>query len=95
MQTLVDQTAQADQQRTARAFVGLFATALGVDQNYTGEDANPTNSNQSTNVIANPDGTFSIIGKPASNLQGTQGQGGAMSPALLLTLAVVAYLVLN
>ena len=94
MTTLVDQTAAADQSRTMRAFVGFLASAVGTDQNYAGEDANPTNSNQQYNYIANPDGTYSVVGKPVSNVQ-SQAASASMSPVLLIGLAVGAFLLLK
>lgn len=59
-------TALADEQRTKRLFVGFLSGLLGVDQSYTGEDSAPA-SRTGTYQIANPDGTYSVLGQPVSS----------------------------
>jgi t-SNARE complex subunit (syntaxin) len=81
-----DQVNQADQERTKRLFVGFLSSALGVDQNYTSEDAYISNA-PGQFVIANPDGTVSQVGRSVSNVQGLGAAGLTLSPMLLLLLA--------
>lgn len=77
-----DQVNQASEERTKRLFVGFLSSALGVDQTYLNDDAYAANGvNQF--VIANPDGTYSQVGRSVSNQQGVAAAGG-ISPIVLL-----------
>lgn len=58
---------QADEDRVARAFVGFMSAALGVDQTYQGQDALIA-SPPGTFIVAAPDGSYSVLGQPVSNL---------------------------
>lgn len=95
---IVSQTAQADEDRTKRLFIGFLTSALGYDQTMTGQDgtvASPVNQYQ----IANPDGSFSVQGKSSSNLNSNATAATASAPALnmpmLLVLIVAAVLILK
>lgn len=88
---IVNQTAQADEDRTKRLFIGFLTSALGYDQTMTGQDgtvAGPVNQYQ----IANPDGSFSVQGRSTSNLnsQATAATATGLNMPLLLVLAVIA-----
>lgn len=79
------QTAQADEERTKRAFVGFLSSALGIDQNYAGEDSY-IGSAPDQYVIANPDGSFSVQGRARSSLQSPAAAAGLVIPPGLLLL---------
>lgn len=85
--------AQADEDRTKRAFVGFLSSALGLDQNYTSDDASPIGADRGY-VIANPDGSYSAVGQSRSNLQGVSVAGLTITPGLLI-LAAVAFFILK
>jgi hypothetical protein len=91
-----DQTAAQDQLRTSRAFIGFLSSALGVDQTMPGEDGQASNA-PGIYVVANPDGTFSTVGRSTSNVQGTGSKvaGLVLSPTLLLILLGVGFLILK
>ena len=85
---------EADEERTKRLFVGLFASALGVDQNYVGDDGRAL-SPTGQYIIANPDGTYSELGRSVSNVQqaaAPAASGLTLSPGLLLVLGVALLL---
>ena len=86
------QTQQADIERTKRAFVGFLGSVLGVDQTYANEDQYVGNA-PGQYVIANPDGTYSAMGRSSSNLQSVA-PGFAITPALIL-IGLVAFFALK
>jgi len=85
--------AEQDQLRTKRVFVGLLASALGVDQTYTTADSVPA-STPGQFSVANPDGTASVQGQPISNLN-TPVAALSVSPGMLLVVGLVAWLALR
>jgi t-SNARE complex subunit (syntaxin) len=84
-----DQVNQASEERTKRLFVGFLSSALGVDQTYATDDAY---IQQGTNqfIIANPDGTYSQVGRSVSNVQSVP-VGLLQNPLVLLGLAFVVF----
>ncbi len=93
-QLIADQTAQADEDRTKRLFVGFLSSVLGVDQTMNGVDAVPTAGNSPGQyVIANPDGTFSVQGQSVSNLNIPATVAGV--PVGLLLMAALAFVLLR
>lgn len=85
---------EADEERTKRQFVGLIASALGVDQNYVGEDGRAV-SPTGRFIIANPDGTWSELGQPVSSSQGIAQPAAAglvITPGMLLIVAAALLL---
>ena len=88
-----DQAQLEDEQRTKRLFVGFLSSVLGVDQLRTTDD---NNANGSTGqfMIANPDGTYSALGRSVSNQQSTVASSLGVSPGLLL-LAGLAWFLLR
>lgn len=91
-----DQVNQADTERTKRLFVGFLSSALGVDQTFANDDMNPTNA-PGQYIVANPDGTYSTIGRSQSNLNSAQSpinSGLVITPGLIL-LAVAAFFLLK
>lgn len=85
-----NQAADSDEQRTKRLFVGFLSSALGVDQTYSGEDGQASSST-GTYTIANPDGTYSVLGQPISN-QNTPGVAAGIPPGFLLLVGLVLLL---
>lgn len=85
---------ESDLTRTLRLFTGLSNTIVGADQNMNGED--PFASNRTGQyTIANPDGTYSVMGMPRSNLQtpmAASAAGASLMPLLLIA-GVVYFLV--
>lgn len=77
------ETAQADEARTKRAFIGFLSSALGVDQVMTSDDAFPVNT-PGQYIIANPDGTYSKVGQSVSNLNSASVGGFTVTPGLLV-----------
>lgn len=90
---VASQTEQQDEQRTKRAFVGFLSSVLGVDQVYTNDDASASQASGQY-IIANPDGTYSRLGQPVSNIQRTSAGGLVLSPGLLI-LAGLAFFLLR
>lgn len=90
------QTAQADEERTKRAFIGFLSSALGVDQTYTNDDAFAQNA-PGQYIIANPDGSYSQVGRSVSNLNSSTAQvaGFAVTPGLLIIGAVLAFVAIR
>lgn len=100
-----NQVQDADTLRVTRAFVGFLNSALGTDQNYIGEDSYVGNA-PGQYIIANADGSYSIIGKSVSNVQGqtqtitypgqttTTDRGLNISPMLVL-MGIAAFLLLK
>jgi len=76
-----DQVNQASEERTKRLFVGFLSSALGVDQTYLNDDAYASSATNQF-VIANPDGSYSQVGRSVSNQQGVAAAG--ISPLILL-----------
>lgn len=76
------QVQQSDEERTKRLFVGFLSSALGVDQTYSGSDQHIASAPDQY-VIANPDGSYSVVGRSRSNLQSPAVATG-ISPLLLL-----------
>lgn len=92
-----DQVNAADQERTKRLFVGFLSSALGVDQTFATDDLNPTNA-PGQYIVANPDGTYSTVGKSQSNLNSTQtpvSASLAITPGLILLAAAAAFFLLK
>lgn len=86
---------QADEDRTKRLFVGFLSSALGVDQSYTSDDARASSTLPDRYIIANPDGTFSTLGQPVSNVQRATAPAAAgvtISPGLLLLIGAALLL---
>lgn len=79
----IDQVNAASEERTKRLFVGFLSSALGVDQTYTNTDGYVANAPNQF-VIANPDGSYSTVGRSQSNLQGVNSPGMQLSPLMLL-----------
>lgn len=77
------QVAQADEDRTKRLFVGFLTSALGVDQTYNGADQ-VIASAPDQYVIANPNGSYSVLGRSQSNLQSPAASVAGLSPLVLL-----------
>lgn len=93
-QLIADQTAQADEDRTKRLFIGFLSSVLGVDQTLNTADASPTmGAAPGQYVIANPDGTYSVQGQSVSNLNIPATVAGV--PVGLLLLAGLAYVLLR
>jgi t-SNARE complex subunit (syntaxin) len=88
-----DQVNQADTERTKRAFVGFLSSALGVDQTYAYEDSNVGNL-PGQYIIANPDGTYSQVGRAVSSQQASIA-GITVTPALLILGAIAAFFLLK
>lgn len=87
-----DATQRADEERTKRSFIGFLSSVLGVDQTYTNDDYLPANQTGQY-IIANPDGSYSQVGRSVSNLQPIQGVTGfTITPGMVL-LAAVAFMV--
>ena len=83
-------TQDADEMRTKRAFVGFLSSVLGVDQTYAGQDATVGNrADQFT--IADPQGNYSQLGQPVSNLNQPLAAAG-VSPGMLLLIAGLVFL---
>lgn len=61
-----DAEAAQDEQRTKRLFVGMIASALGVDQNYSADDGQ-VYQRTGQYTIANSDGGAAILGQSVSN----------------------------
>lgn len=89
-----DQVNQADTERTKRAFVGFLSSALGVDQTYAYEDTNVGNL-PGQYIIANPDGTYSQLGRSNSSQQSAMPGGFVLTPGLLILGAVAAFFLLK
>lgn len=87
------QVNQADTERTKRAFVGFLSSALGVDQTYAYEDTNVGNL-PGQYIIANPDGTYSQLGRASSSQQAMAG-GFVLTPGLLILGALAAFFLLK
>lgn len=88
-------TYDADTERTKRAFVGFLSSALGVDQTYANEDQYVSNA-PGQYIIANPDGTYSQVGRSTSSQnQGSALGGLVLTPTLLILVAVAAYVILK
>lgn len=85
-----NQAANSDEERTKRLFVGFLSSALGVDQTYAGEDGYAASST-GTYTIANPDGTYSVLGQPVSN-QNTPAVVAGIPPGFLLLVGLVLFL---
>lgn len=80
-----EQVQQADEERTKRAFIGFLSSAVGLDQTYANDD--PFVGQQTGQyVIANPDGSYSVQGRSASNQQSITGaaSGLVITPGLLV-----------
>jgi hypothetical protein len=77
-----------DTTRAMRFFVGLGNSITGNDQTYVGTDGYAVNS-AGQYMIANPNGTQSVLGLSRSNLQGVQ---GAAAPSLI-TLGLIGFLI--
>lgn len=93
-QLIADQTAQADEDRTKRAFIGFLSSVLGVDQTLNSTDSMPTSgAAPGQYIIANPDGTYSVQGQSVSNLNIPATVAGV--PIGLLLLAGLAYVLLR
>lgn len=87
-----NQAEDADEARTKRLFVGVFASLLGVEQNYITDDGRVIGPvNQFT--IANPDGGAAVVGQPISNTNTVSAVGGI--PIGWLMLAGVAWLLMR
>lgn len=89
------QADERDEERTKRQFVGLVASALGVDQSYLSDDARASSMLPDRYIIANPDGTFSTLGQPASNVQRATEPAAAgitITPGLLLIIGAALLL---
>jgi hypothetical protein len=86
-----DAIQQADEDRTKRAFVGFLSSALGIDQTYANDDFLPSNQTGQY-IIANPDGSFSQVGRSVSNLQTVQGVPGFVLTPGMVVLAIAGYL---
>lgn len=82
---------QADEDRTKRLFIGFLSSALGVDQTMHGEDSVPSRGTGDY-IIANPDGSYSALGQPVSNLNRAPAQTVQGLPVGLLMLAGLAYM---
>jgi hypothetical protein len=83
-------TQDADLERTKRAFVGFLSSVLGVDQSYSRQDAYIGNrADQFT--IADPQGNFSQVGQPVSNLNQPLAAAG-VTPGMLLLVAGLVFL---
>jgi hypothetical protein len=81
--------AESDTDRVNRSFLGFMSSALGVDNNYVGDDGV---MRQATGqyITMNPlDGSYSVVGSPVSTLQqrGVAAGGGGL--LLLLVLGFV------
>lgn len=87
-QLIADQTEQADEDRTKRAFIGFLSSVLGVDQTMTAADAVPARGTGQF-ILANSDGTYSVQGQPISNLNNAPAVAGI--PVGWLLLAGLAY----
>lgn len=86
-----DQTRDNDEERTKRLFIGFLSSALGVDQITTDADSSPYGGSPGY-TIANPDGTYSALGQPVSNLNAMAAPAAGIPPGLLmLGLAVLVY----
>lgn len=72
---------------TNRLFAGFLNSIVGADNNYVGEDGYAVNT-AGQYVIANPDGTVSVLGQARSNVQGQTIVTG--SPTLLVWLGLGA-----
>ena len=74
---------RADEERTKRLFVGFLSSVLGVDQTFNGEDGR-AQSSANQYIIGNPDGTYSQLGRPVSNVQAGTTVAGIPTGFLLL-----------
>lgn len=73
-----------DTTRALRFFVGLGSSITGPDQTYVGVDPSASNA-AGQYMVASPNGTYSQVGMPASNIQNIQPAAAAISlPVLLL-----------
>ncbi len=80
-QALGVQTIDQDSLRALQLFQA-FRNFSG-DQTYNNTDAVPSGPNGAF-VIANPDGTASVVGRSTSNVQASAGLGSIMSNPLLM-----------
>lgn len=90
-------TAKSDEERTKRIFIGALNSYLGEDNIYAGTD-NQVGSPTGVYMIANPDGTASVLGQPVSNRQGGNASYNAsagITPGLALLLVVGFYFLLK
>lgn len=87
-------TQQTDASVTTRLFAGFLNSIVGAENNYVGEDAsvgNPTGQY----VIANPDGSVSVVGQARSNLQGASMPTGTPPLLMLLGIGALIYFALK
>jgi hypothetical protein len=82
----------ADVERTKRVFIGFLSSVLGVDQTYATDDGYISNA-PGQYIIANPDGTYSQVGRSVSSQQGITAGGMVITPVMLALLAVAAYVI--
>lgn len=86
-----DQAAMADEERTKRLFVGVFANLLGVDQNYITDDGRVIGPvNQFT--VANTDGGAAVQGTSVSNGNTVSQVAGIPVGWLILAAAAWAFM---
>lgn len=83
------QTVDQDSLRALQLFQA-FRNFTG-DQTYTNTDSNPSGANGAY-IIANPDGSASVVGRSSSNLQAGASLNGLLrNPWMLLGLGFVAW----
>lgn len=86
-----DQTEQADEVRTKRLFIGFLSSVLGVDQTLNGQDGAPVRTTGQY-LIANPDGTYSVLGQSVSNQNTAAATAAGFPVPLLLLVGVFLFL---
>ena len=85
-----------DELRTKRAFVNFLASALGTDQNYIGDDGNPTNRPGEYVIVNGETGNYSVLGQSSSNLnRGAPQPALAITPGVLLLIGAALFLILR
>lgn len=83
-----------DLTRALRLFTGMSNTIVGSDQNLNGED--PYVSNRTGQyVIANPDGTYSQMGMPRSNMQSPLQSAAGISMLPLMFIGGLIYFLMG
>jgi hypothetical protein len=81
---------ESDTTTTNRLFAGFLNSIVGADNNYIGEDSH-VNNPAGQYVIANPDGSVSVLGQAQSNLQSTRIATGSPPLLMLLGLGALVY----